>query len=227
MRVLHADGVEGAACARGVVVVIDVIRAFTVSAYALAGGAAECRLVATVEEALALARSLPGSVVSAEVDGLPVEGIPISNSPTAIRDVDLGGRVVVQRSTSGVQAALAARDCDRLFAGALVVASATARHVARLRPEVVTLVASAAPLGHLEDRACADLIEAMLENRPLPDLAARLAPLEETPRIRRMRAGRWPGAPPSDLDLCLALDTFDFAMAVDRNDGWLRVVKVR
>ncbi|TMF02894.1 MAG: 2-phosphosulfolactate phosphatase, partial [Chloroflexi bacterium] len=62
----------------GVVVVIDVLRAFTVSAYALAGGARECLLVGTVDEARALAAATPGAIISAEVDTLPVAGIPIS-----------------------------------------------------------------------------------------------------------------------------------------------------
>ena len=63
---VHRDGVAGARQAGGTVVVIDVLRAFTVSAYALAGGAVECRLVAEVEEARRLAECIEGSVISAE-----------------------------------------------------------------------------------------------------------------------------------------------------------------
>ncbi len=55
VNIIHATGIEGARRARGTVVVIDVLRSFTVSAYALAGGARECRLVKTVAEARALA----------------------------------------------------------------------------------------------------------------------------------------------------------------------------
>ncbi|HEY0830651.1 MAG TPA: 2-phosphosulfolactate phosphatase, partial [Candidatus Dormibacteraeota bacterium] len=89
MRIVHATGIDGARHARGTVVVIDVLRAFTVSAYAFAGGARECRLVRTVDEARALAQETPGSVLCAEEDALPVEGIAISNSPTKIRQTDL------------------------------------------------------------------------------------------------------------------------------------------
>src|SRR5258708_3382250 len=39
VEIVHATGIEGARQARGVAVVIDVLRPFTVSAYALAGGA--------------------------------------------------------------------------------------------------------------------------------------------------------------------------------------------
>ena len=70
VNIVHATGVEGARHARGTVVVIDVLRSFTVSAYALAGGARECRLVRTVAEARALAAATPGSVVCAEEDAL-------------------------------------------------------------------------------------------------------------------------------------------------------------
>ena len=68
-RVVHAGGLAGAREARGTVVVIDVLRAFTVTAYALGGGAVECRMAAGVEEALELSARIPGSVVSAEVEG--------------------------------------------------------------------------------------------------------------------------------------------------------------
>src|SRR5205823_7400756 len=57
MRVRHGLGVEGARDATGIVVVIDVLRAFTVSAFALAGGARECLLVSTIDEARELAAS--------------------------------------------------------------------------------------------------------------------------------------------------------------------------
>ena len=48
------EGVDGARQARGVVVVIDVMRAFTTAAYAFGAGVVEIDLVTTVEEALAL-----------------------------------------------------------------------------------------------------------------------------------------------------------------------------
>ena len=193
---------------------IDVVRAFTVSAYALAGGAREVLLVGTVDAARRLGTEL-GAVVSAEEGGLPVEGVAISNSPTMVRDADLDGRVLVQRSTSGVQAALAAHGCDHVFAASLVVAGATARAVRALEPAQVTLVATGAPLGHPEDRACADVVEALLRDRPAPPLDELLAPFLAGDRYRRSREGRWPGCPPSDMDLALALDTFDFAMRVE------------
>jgi 2-phosphosulfolactate phosphatase len=221
-RVVHAGGLAGARAARGVVVVIDVLRAFTVTAYALDGGAVECRLVAGVEEALELSRRFPRSVVSAEVEGLPVDGIPISNSPTMIRDLDLRGRVLVQRSSSGTQAVVAATAAERLFAGSLVVAASTARAIRAGAAELVTLVASGSDRGHPEDEACARYIESLILERPA-DLSDLLAPLRASERYRSLAAGEWPGLPATDLELALRPDAFAFAMPVTRDHLGLRV----
>jgi 2-phosphosulfolactate phosphatase len=202
------------------VVVIDVLRAFTVTAYALGGGAVECRMVASVEEALDLSARLPGSVVSAEVEGLPIEGIPISNSPTMIRDHDLQGRVVVQRTSSGTQAVVAATGAERLFAGSLVVAEATARAIQVADAELVTLVASGS--DHPEDEACARYLGSLIlgQRANLDDL---LRPLRATERYRRFAAGEWPGMPATDVELALRPNVFDFAMPVTRDALGLRV----
>jgi len=218
VNIIHATGIEGARQARGTVVVIDVLRSFTVSAYALAGGARECRLVRTVAEARALAERTPGAVLCAEEDALPVEGIAISNSPTQIRALDLAGKVLVQRSTAGTQVT-AEVEVDDIFAGSLVVARATAKACLFRHPETVTLVASA---DHPEDHACGAYIESLMRDEG-PDLDRLLQPLRESERYRRAVSGAWPGFPPGDIDLSLAADRFDFAMPVSREAGYLRV----
>ena len=218
MNIVHATGIAGAQQARGTVVVIDVLRSFTVSAFALAGGARECRLVKTIEQARALAAATPGAVISAEEDALPIEGIPISNSPTLVRELDLKRSVLIQRSTAGTQVAAAVRSGD-IFAASLVVARATVQACLSRQPDVLTLVASA---DHPEDHACAQYMEAIARGRT-PDVEMLLAPLRSTERYDRLRSNAWPGFPPSDLDLALAPDVFDFAMPVTRATGYLRV----
>ncbi|HYW26656.1 MAG TPA: 2-phosphosulfolactate phosphatase [Terriglobales bacterium] len=222
MRIVHREGVEGARGAAGTVVVIDVLRAFTVSAYALAGGAVECRLVAEVEEARALAGCIEGAVISAEVEGLPVEGIAISNSPTMVRDAGLRGRTLIQRTSSGTQGVVAAAAAERLLACSLTVASATARAILAAEPELVTVVATGGDRGHLEDAACAGYLAAVLQGER-PDLEALLAPFYRTERYGELSRGRWPGFPATDVDLALAADRFDFAMPVERDGLGLRL----
>jgi 2-phosphosulfolactate phosphatase len=219
LNIVHATGIEGARSARGTVVVIDVLRSFTVSAYAFDGGARECRLVRTVDEARALAARTPNSVLCAEEDALPVAGIPISNSPTAIRGLDLHGRVLIQRSSAGTQAAMAVRG-DDIFAASLVVARATAKACLLRAPETLTLVASA---DHPEDHACASYIEGVINGRE-PDLDELLEPLRESDRYRKVVAGQWPGFPPTDLELALRVDGFDFAMPARKAPGYITLI---
>jgi len=219
MRIIHSVGVEGARHARGTVVVIDVLRSFTVSAYALAGGARECRLVTTVDEVRALAMKTPGAVLCAEVDTLPVEGIAISNSPTQIRAADLEDRILIQRSSAGTQVAATVRG-DAIFAASLVVARATVQACLLRKPHELTLIASG---DFPEDHACASYMESIALGGQTPDIGALLEPLRRSERYRSLRAGEQPGFPPTDLDLALEADRFDFAMPLSRETGYLRL----
>ena len=203
-------------------VVIDVFRAFTVSAYALADGATRCLLVKTVAEARALHASIPGSLLSVEMNGLPVPGIPVSNSPTAIAGCDLAGRVLVQRTSAGTQAVAAATGSGPIFAASLVVAKATVRKLLALGAAEATLVASGQP-DHLEDQACAHYIHGLLDGRQ-PDLESLLEPLKRSERYATLRSGAVPGFPASDISLALDADRFDFAMPVSAHEGHYELV---
>lgn len=218
VQIVHATGIEGARRARGTVVVIDVLRSFTVSAFALAGGARECRLVATTAEARALAAGIPGALLCAEEDALPIEGIAISNSPTQIQAADLQDRVVVQRSSAGTPV-VAAVDSDDIYAASLVVARATVQACLLRAPAILTLIASA---DYPEDHACARYMESIVLGEKA-DLDSLLQPLRDSDRYRRVMSGTWPGFPPTDLELALEVDRFDFAMPVTRQPGYDRL----
>ena len=225
MKIVHSVGVDAARNATGVVVVIDVLRAFTVSAFALAGGARACRLVETVDEARALAASTPQSIVSAEVDTLPVADIEVSNSPTQIAAADMRGRILVQRTSAGTQALCAVEGADGMYAASLVVATATAKACLLRRPATVTLVASG---DFPEDHACARYIAARLRSDAADqDLPRLLEPLFESERYQRLNKGDWPGFPKTDLELALQADRFDFAMSATRRTGWVELHKGR
>ena len=89
--------------ADGVVVVIDVLRAFTTAAFAFDRGADEILLVSTVEEAFKLRDRNSDCLLIGEVDGLPIKGFDLPNSPTAVAKVDLSSPRLIQRTTAGTQ----------------------------------------------------------------------------------------------------------------------------
>jgi len=224
MKIVHALGIEGArAATSGAVVVIDVLRAFTVSAFALAGGARECLLVPTVDEARGLAAAIPGAVISAEENTLPIPGIKISNSPTAITRADLRDRTLVQRTSAGTPVINAVAEELDTFAGSLAVARATAQACLLRRPGTITLIASG---DFPEDHACARYMQAVIEGHEV-DVQRLLASLYDSERYAKFAKGDWPGFPKTDLDLSLAPDRFDFAMPAHREAGHVRLTAQR
>jgi len=114
---------------RGAVVVVDVLRAFTTAAYALAAGACEIWLVDSIDEAFAFKAARPGSVAMGERGGRRPDGFELSNSPVQVAEHDLSGKVIVQCTGAGTRGVVAAADADRLWAASLVCASATAAAV--------------------------------------------------------------------------------------------------
>ena len=213
--------------ATGMIVVIDVLRAFTTAAYAFEAGAQNIILVSTVEEALALRQRTSGALVIGEVEGLPVAEFDFNNSPSALVGLDFSQQQIIQRTSAGVQGVVRSTQAETLLVGSLVCAGATVRHIEQLSPEGVTFVITG-KIYHLdgdEDAACADYLMARLEGRH-PDPA----PLIE--RVYNSTAGRLFADPArlnhplADLELCVEIDRFDFAMQAKRWDGQLVLEKI-
>lgn len=116
--------VEGAA-----VVVFDVLRATTTIAAALAAGVRGIRVYGSTESARAAATAAGRSAVllCGEERCLPPDGFDLGNSPGAFEAGRHAGRVVYLSTTNGTRAILTAGGAARIFAGALVNASAVAR----------------------------------------------------------------------------------------------------
>jgi 2-phosphosulfolactate phosphatase len=118
--------------ARGIVIVIDVIRAFTVAAYAYAGGASRLWLVRATDEAFALRKRELTSLLAGEVGGRLIPGFDLNNSPSVMAASDLRGRSIIQRTGAGTQGAVKAQDATHLLICSLVNARATAQHAREL-----------------------------------------------------------------------------------------------
>src|SRR5581483_3259599 len=84
MRVERKSLLAGAEEARGIAVVIDVLRAFTCSALMFHYGVRDLALVRTPEEALAFRERDGDYLVAGEVKGIRVDGFDVGNSPADI-----------------------------------------------------------------------------------------------------------------------------------------------
>lgn len=226
----------------GLVVVIDVVRAFTTAAYAFSAGASEILLTGTVEEALALRAAHPGARVMGEVGGLPPPGFDYGNSPREVLAADLAGIRLVQRTGAGTQGVVRSRRASAMLAASFVCAGATARYIRQLSPDRVTFIVTGiqADVDGDEDQACAEYLAALLEEDRFdgssPPQSGATRQVSAAPYLDRVRAaiehiGR---ARPAlramlaaDEPYCTDLDRFPFAMRVERREELLVMAPVR
>jgi len=146
------------------VVVLDVLRATTSMAAALAAGIEEIRIFPDTASALAAGRAFPGPrILCGEERCLPPAGFDLGNSPAAFSREHHGGRVAFMSTTNGTKAIYAARGAKQMFIGALVNASATAKALVHTKLDVTLLCAGTNGQIALEDLLGAGAILAGIE----------------------------------------------------------------
>jgi 2-phosphosulfolactate phosphatase len=207
---------EGATRASGTVAVIDVFRAFTTAAVALANGASRIIMVGTVEEAAALRDAGVGQLCMGEVSGQAPAGFDFGNSPFEVSAVDFRGKTIIQRTSAGTQGIVAAaRRAERLYAASLVTADATVRAMLAGAPERIALV----PMGDNgrrrtdEDEVCGIHLRNRLEGRPGDREAVRRLIMASS-EVRRFADPARPYLHPQDVEIALDIDRYDFATRV-------------
>jgi 2-phosphosulfolactate phosphatase len=112
-------------------VVIDVLRASTTIAYALAAGAEEIVPCLEIGDALKLAERYPQDevILGGEREGVPIDGFQLGNSPDEYSPYRVGGKTVIFTTTNGTRAMLHAKAADEVLIASLVNATAVARRL--------------------------------------------------------------------------------------------------
>ncbi|SEL15729.1 2-phosphosulfolactate phosphatase [Streptacidiphilus jiangxiensis] len=207
--------------APSVAVVVDVMRAFTVAAWAFGQGAERIVLAESLDAALSLKAAHPEWV--ALKDGPPAPGFDAVNSPGLLRTTDLTGRTVVQKTTAGTVGALAVQDASLVLCAGFVVAEATARRLRERAGDTVTFVVTGEDGRAEEDLACAQYIARRLTEAGT-EAAPYLRRAAESRAATELTTGVRQGAHPDDVPLCLELDRFPFAL-VAALEGPLMVLR--
>ena len=222
INILHL--IEGAKQARGLTVIIDVFRAFSLECYLYDMGVREIRPVGTVEEAFRLRDTLENSVLIGERGGKKCEGFDFGNSPSSIPAAAVAGKTVIHTTSAGTQGVVNARGASEIITGSLVNAKAVAAYLLHRNPETVSLVCMGnggvrpAP----EDELCAAYIQSLLEGRPLPDLQQQIAALQTQGGRHFFDPAMQEIFPEPDFWLCTQYDRFPFVIRIEKADmGWL------
>lgn len=227
MQILRVNRTT-AAQARGVTIVIDVIRAFTVAGYAFDRGAQALWLVREIEEALALRKRVweestltekPRVYLAGEVGGKLIPGFDFNNSPALMSRASVQDSLLIQRTGAGTQGAVAVAHTPYILLCAFTNAQATAayaRTLAAQTNDTITLF----PTGTMHDFAygnedvfCADYVEALLQERTDAQqrLEESITQLQASDRFDLWKQGH-ADFPSGDISAVLDANRFPFAM---------------
>ncbi len=231
MKITRSSLLSGAKHAQGVAVIIDVFRAFSCTPLLFSLGIQSSIFVASPDQALKLKHQDPDLLLIGEIGGAPIEGFDFGNSPSQILNADPGtfsDRTVVQRTSSGVQGALAAlKTAQEVLLGSYGLASATADYILACRPREVSLVAMGWDLKEIapEDEGCAAYMAHLLGSGTYDHLQTlrEIITHDSTQKFLRNDTTYFP---PEDPILCLQRDIYDFALRVKQTADSVQVEKI-
>lgn len=153
----------GAAAPAAVGVVVDVLRATSTIAQALASGYERVLCAAEIDEARALRASLPDSLLGGERKAVRVEGFDVGASPREF--LEARARTLILSTTNGTRAILeTAERCERVVLGSLLNLSAVASAVGN--DDSVVVCAGFQDGFALDDVYCAGRIVQLLGGEP-------------------------------------------------------------
>ena len=214
--------IEGAKQADGLVVVIDVFRAFSMECWLYALGAQEIRPVGSIADAFAWREKDPGCILVGERKGRKIDGCDLGNSPSSIDPELIRGKRIIHTTSAGTQGLTNAVHADELLTGSFVNAGAIAEYIRQREPEKVSLVcmgkAGLEPAE--EDELCAVYLRSLLTGREMPDIGRKLESLREGGGRHFFDPAQRDVFPEKDFWMCIDRDRFDFVLKIVRDrDG--------
>ncbi|HMI21860.1 MAG TPA: 2-phosphosulfolactate phosphatase [Gaiellaceae bacterium] len=215
---------EAAPAAAGIVV--DVLRATSTIAQALASGYERVLCCTEIEDARALRAELPDSLLGGERKAVRVEGFDVGASPREF--LEARAQTLILSTTNGTRAILeTARRCDRVLLGSLLNLSAVA---AAVEEEDVVVVCAGFQGGFaLDDAYCAGRIVQLLEGERTDsaiaaDLLARTFPTA----LEGLNARTYgPPGLEEDIAYCAQEDLLDVAPQVTKAESAAAEIMLR
>ena len=203
------------------VLIVDIFRASTTIAAALAAGAREVLIAGSRAEAAHLKSLRGGNVLLAgERDGVKIEGYDLGNSPMEMTSELLAGHTVIFDSTNGTKLARQFESFEDVAFGSMVSLSASVAFAAQ--SSLDPLIACAGRLGNFsgEDALAAGFLVSRLRRERTEMNDAALFALRLVERSgdswREWAADSYHGrylrsiGYAADIDFCLTTDRYDF-----------------
>ena len=218
INILHL--LEGAKQAKGLTVIIDVFRAFSLECYLYDMDVKQIRPVGTIEEAFSLRQRIQNSILIGERHGKKCDGFDYGNSPSTILKEDVAGKTIIHTTSAGTQGIVNAVNASEIITGSLVNAKAVAEYIIAKRPKTVSLVCMGngcvkpAP----EDELCAEYIKSLLEGREFLEIEQRVSGLKNNGGEHFFDKSRQNIFPEADFYMCIKYNKFPFVIKIEKDE---------
>jgi 2-phosphosulfolactate phosphatase len=142
------------------VVVIDVLRATSVMAYAMAQGAKEIVPVKTVEEAFQLAKTFARNttLLGGERESNRIEGFDLGNSPKEYTSEKVAGKRLILTTTNGTRAFHSVSSAAEILVGSFLNVTATAQRCLEGERDLLLFPSGDEGNFSLEDTVCGGMV---------------------------------------------------------------------
>jgi 2-phosphosulfolactate phosphatase len=197
-----------------VAIVVDVLRATSTIAQALASGYRRVYACREVEDALALREKLGEGLLGGERNAVKIEGFDIGASPREV--LEPRGETLIYSTTNGTRAVLAAASaCRTVLLGSLLNLSAVAGAV---QDDCVVVCAGFQGQFALDDAYCAGRIVEMLAGEVTDAAKASAVLARSFPSALDGLKARTYGPPglEEDIAFCAQVDTIDVVPRMTR-----------
>lgn len=217
IKILHL--IEGARKAKGLAIVIDVFRAFSLACYAFDNGINKIIPVGDIDIAFTIKKKNPQYLLAGERDGKKPEGFDFGNSPFYLMTGDLKNKILIHTTSAGTQGLVNCKNADEIITGSFNNAGAIIKYIRTHNFSEISLICmgNSAKEPTIEDNLCAEYIK-----NSLLDIPSDYSQMFDS--IRKERGDNFYNKemsehlPPEDFDLCTRLSVFNFIIKAEYSD---------
>ena len=227
MKINIYNLIEGARIAKGLVVIIDVFRAFSVECYIMDKNPNKLYAVGDKDIAYNYKFNHKDAILVGERHGIMLEGFDYGNSPSQIENENLYNKTIIHTTSAGTQGIENAINASVILTGSLVNAEAIAKYIKNNNYEEVSLVGMGIETMYEaeEDTLCALYIKSLLEDKPLKDIDERIEHLKLTTGAKFFDPLQKDVFPKDDFYLSTKLNKFNFVLKVNKLENGLNEIE--
>lgn len=204
--------------ATGLVIVIDVFRAFSTACYVFSAGAKRIVAVETIKDALTYKKTNPEYILIGERKGLKVDGFDYNNSPSQIKGESFQGKTIIMTTGFGTKGIIRATNADDVLTGSFVNSSAVVAYVKQKNPDTVSFVCTDDTFYNNEDFQCAAYIQSLINDTPISFPVIRRF-LEEHPCTDRFLKSPVEPYFLEDFELCMRINFYPAVLQAVQEKG--------